>query len=243
MPVPAGLDGNPDPIVTPARQAVLAEVADLIVSRRRSGRPLLVGVDGIDGSGKSTFADEVAGLLEDRLVPVVRSTIDSFHRPRADRHRRGPTSPVGFYLDSHDLDAFRRELLDPIRAGAGARYRTAVFDEPNDSVVDEPSQVVTGDEVVLVDGIFLCRPELAEAWDVTVFLDGRSRVELSRLGLVLDGAPAGGDELVDHVLGWVARIDRYASGMRYYLDTVDPMSTADLVIDNNDLAKPFVIDR
>lgn len=241
--MPAGLDGNPDPIVTPARDAVLATVADELMARRRAGQPLLVAIDGIDGSGKSTFADELAALLAGRSVPIVRATIDSFHRPRASRYRRGATSPVGFYLDSHDLDAFRDALLDPMRSGAGARYRTAVFDEPTDRAVEQPPRVATGDEVLLVDGIFLCRPELGDAWDVTVFLDGRSRVELSRLGLVLGDAPPGGVEMVEHVLGWVARLDRYASGMRYYLDTVDPMSTADLVIDNNDLANPFIIDR
>ena len=60
---------------------------------------MLVGIDGIDGSGKSTFADEVATLLRARGVPVVRSTVDSFHNPRSKRWARGRSSPVGFYLD------------------------------------------------------------------------------------------------------------------------------------------------
>jgi hypothetical protein len=31
--------------------------------------------------------------------------------------------------------------------------------------------------------------------------------------------------------------------MRYYLDSEDPKSRADVVIDNNDLARPVVIER
>ncbi len=238
--MPAGLDGNPDAIVTPRRDAVLDRVVEAITARRVEGTPLLVAVDGVDGAGKSTFADEVANRLNGG-ASVIRSTIDSFHQPRAARHRRGSTSPIGFYLDSHDLAAVCEELLDPMRAGAGASYRTAVFDEPNDRPIDQPHQVVAGDEVLVFDGIFLCRPELVEHWDIIIFLDGRSRVELTRLGLLLANAPPGGVALVDHVLTWVERIDRYASGMRIYLDLSDPRSRADIVIDNNDLARPFVV--
>jgi uridine kinase len=62
--MPAGLDGNQDPIVTPQRSAVLDDVASEIIQRRVDQTPLVVGVDGIDGAGKSTFADELAALLE-----------------------------------------------------------------------------------------------------------------------------------------------------------------------------------
>ena len=58
----------------------------------------------------------------------MRSTIDSFHRPRAERHRRGPGSPTGFYLDSHQLDTLTTVLLEPF--AAGDPFVVAAFDEP-----------------------------------------------------------------------------------------------------------------
>ena len=64
-----------------------------------------------------------------------------------------------------------------------------------------------------------------------------------RLGYVMADPPPGGPELVDHVLQFARRIDRYSSGMRYYLDSEDPKARADLVIDNNDLANPVVIEH
>src|SRR5688500_2044292 len=101
--MPAGLDGNPNPVVTTARNAVLGRVIDRIISCG-PGR-LLLGVDGRPGAGKSTFADEIASRLADRGRPVLRSTTDSFHRPRAERMRRGPTSAKDYYFDSHQLSA------------------------------------------------------------------------------------------------------------------------------------------
>ncbi|MEL7158975.1 MAG: uridine kinase, partial [Actinomycetota bacterium] len=183
--MPAGLDGNPDPISTPARRDVLERVAGQVLDRRRAGSPLLVAVDGIDGAGKSTFADELAAVLLTHRVPVVRATVDSFHHPRAVRWAKGRSSPAGFFLDSHDLVALRRLLLDPMRAGPGSTYRTAAFDEPTDQPVDAPPATVSGREVLLFDGIFACRPELASYWDYIVFLEARARVDLDRLGYVL----------------------------------------------------------
>jgi len=181
--------------------------------------------------------------LVDRGRVVVRATIDSFHNPRALRWRRGKHSPVGFSLDSHDLEAARAELLDPFRAGEGATYRAAVFHEPTGRPVDAPDRIVGGDEILVFDGIFVCRPELRDYWDFTVFLDGQERVSLTRLGYVLADAPDGGNELVAHVLKWVERIDRYASGMRIYLDGEDPRSRVDLVVDNNHLERPSIVAR
>ena len=201
----------------------------------------VVGVDGIDGSGKSTFADEVGVALSTRGVSVVRSTIDSFHLPRASRWRRGRTSPLGFYLDSHDLDSVRSSLLEPFAAGVGNSFVPAVFDEASDQPTDSPPSVVGHDEVLIFDGIFVQRPELAAFWDVTVFLDGCDRVALGRLGYVFDGLPEDAVDAATTALEWSARIDRYASGMRYYIDLIDPKSTCDILIDNNHFASPRVL--
>lgn len=238
--MPAGLDGNPDPIVTPTRTAVIDAVVDIIATAQTPQRPLLVAIDGIDGSGKSTFADELAKAAGEKEICAVRSTIDSFHNKRSIRHARGATSPLGFYADSHNLDALRRELLDPFKAGTGSPYRVGVFDEPTDAAVDAPVATVRPDDVLLFDGIFVQRPELAAYWDLVIFLDAQHRVELDRLALVLDGLPQDPIEAVSHSLVWATRIDRYASGMRYYLDLVDPIASAHVVIDNNAITSPQI---
>lgn len=241
--MPAGLDGNPNPISSATRRTVIKHTADALVKRKRADEPLLVAIDGIDGSGKSTFADELAAQLGDQNINTVRSTIDSFHNRRDVRRSKGKSSPAGFYLDSHNLSALKELLLDPMAAGRGAMYRTACFDEPTDQPVDGPEQPVSGDEILIFDGIFLCRPELIDYWDYTVFLEAQARVDLQRLGYVTEDAPPGGLELIDHVLTWVSRIDRYSSGMRFYLDSETPKVHADIVIDNNNLAEPVIVDR
>jgi uridine kinase len=70
-----------------------------------------VGVDGVDGAGKSVFADELAGALRARSRRVVRASVDGFHRPRALRHARGRLDPEGFYRDSADPAASNRRYV------------------------------------------------------------------------------------------------------------------------------------
>ena len=237
--MPAGLDGNPDPVISSERTRLIVDVAKLIGSKQQAGRPLLVAIDGIDGAGKTTFADELAAAAHE--MSIVRASIDSFHNPRQLRWQRGRSSPLGFYLDSHNLDSLRTELLDPFAAGAGSSYRTAVFDEPSDGPIETDQSIVASQDVLIFDGIFLQRPELADYWDLTVFLDGQKRVELGRLGLVLDELPDDPDQAALHTMEWAERFERYRSGMRYYLDLVEPASCSDILIDNNDLKHPRLL--
>ena len=85
-----------------------------------------VAVDGVDGSGKSVFADQLNGVLREQAHPVVRASVDDFHHPRVQRYRRGRSCPSGFWLDSFDYDRLRHDLLDPLRHGGSRRYRPAL---------------------------------------------------------------------------------------------------------------------
>ena len=183
--MPAGLDGYRDPVVSPERDRVLDTIARLVCGQ--GGPRTLVGVDGRSGSGKSTFADELAARLTARGRAVVRSTTDSFHRPRKERLARGVTSGQGYYLDSHQLDVIVDELLLPFAHGA-AEVRTAAVDEPSDASLDEVFSVPAA-AVLIFDGLFLQRPELNGHWDVTIFLDADTRREREWLEFLLGDLP------------------------------------------------------
>jgi uridine kinase len=234
--VPAGLDGNPNPVTSARRSAVLDRLASEIDSRRGPG-VLRVAVDGIDGAGKSTHADELATVLGGRGIPVIRSTTDAFHHPRAVRGARGKASPEGFYRDSHDLATLSLLLLDPVSAAPPQPYRAAAFDEPSDSPVDAPVEHPVSGSVLLFDGLFLQRRELCGYWDYAIYVDGERRVREGRLALAAADCPPGPDVLW-HLIRWWSVLARYVDGQRLYLSECDPRSRADAVVANNDLIAP-----
>jgi uridine kinase len=216
--------------------AALEVLADLIAQISRP-HPVRVAIDGVDGAGKTTLADELGPLFESRGRPVVRASIDGFHRPRADRHRRGDRSPVGYFQDSFDLEAVQEALLAPLGPGGTRRYRPAVFDHVADAPVGTDPSLAAADAVLLFDGVFLQRPELRDHWDYCVFVAVGFEETLRRVS-TRDAAIFGSLEVV------LSRYrDRYLPAQRRYLADVAPRGRADAVLENDDPSRPRLLVR
>src|SRR5688572_3178413 len=142
----------------PTRAALLEQLAAAIVAVRLD-HPTRVAIDGVDGSGKTTLADELVAVVRRAGREVIRASVDGFHNPRAVRYARGPDSPEGYFLDSFDYAAVKRELLEPLGPKGSGRFRVAVFDYRTDRAVDSSPRVAGRDAVLLFDGVFLARPE------------------------------------------------------------------------------------
>ncbi len=78
----------PNKASMPARQDILRTVADAVL-HLPSMHVVRVGIDGVDGAGKSMFGDELAQVLSAAGRRVIRASVDGFHNPRAIRYRPG----------------------------------------------------------------------------------------------------------------------------------------------------------
>ena len=220
--------------MTPTRDRLLHRLADLITQIDRP-HPVRVAIDGVDGAGKTTMADELVPHVQVRGRPVIRASIDGFHRPRVERYRRGPDSPEGFYHDSFDHEALRAHLLDPLGPRGHRRYRRAVFDWRTDSPVREPEHEAPANAVLLFDGIFCQRPELIHHWDLRIFLEVGFDETLRRMA-VRDQSPTTSAGAMERRF-WV----RYAPGQQLYLAAAQPRERAHVLIDNTDPTHPRLI--
>lgn len=225
--------------MTPERAAVLDRLAGLILAARPAHtpdpHPLRVGIDGVDTAGKTTLADELGALLAGQGRVVIRASVDDFHRPRAERHRRGPDSPLGFYHDTFDYPALRARLLDPLGPGGSQVIQTACYDLVAEAPLDPPPQTVPPDAILLCDGIFLRRPEIAACWDVHLFVQ-IDFAEVERRAAARDVDRFGGPGMT------LARYRRrYIPGQRLYLAEANPAGRADLLLDNTDPAHPRLL--
>jgi uridine kinase len=88
--------------------------------------------------------------------------------------------------------------------------------------------------VLVVDSVFAMRPEYDDLWDCRVWLDVSPATSLRR-GIARDTHREGGVEAATRL-----RRDRYHAAELIYLAEADPLSRADLVIDNEDVAAPRV---
>lgn len=212
------------------RRKFLSDLADRLVETSRDGT-VRVAIDGFDGVGKTTFADELGNLVAAKGRPVIRASVDGFHNPKAVRYQRGRHSPEGFFEDSYNYSALKQYLLDPLSPGGSRRYRRAFFSHVTDDIAPVDDLEAPPSSVLLIDGIFLHRPELLAYWDVSIFLRTDFAVSVARCAS-RDGSspdPAAPSNR------------RYVEGQRLYLRSCQPEAKASIVVDYNELSAPSIV--
>src|SRR5215470_8093144 len=146
------------------------------------GHPTRVGVDGRSAAGKTTLADALAEMLQSTTNrPVLRASIDDFHRPgHKFRSMREEWTPQSYYDEGYDYLAFRDLLLRPLGPGGDRRVITAIFDSFHDVPVQELWRLASDNTILIVDGANLQRPELRSQWDYLIWLKADPDTVLSR---------------------------------------------------------------
>jgi uridine kinase len=215
------------------RNELIEQLGSRILSISLS-HPTRVGIDGIDASGKTRLADELAEFLTSSGRQIIRSSVDGFHHPKAHRLRNGE-GPDSYYYDSHNYPLIVESVLAPLGPGGSRRVRVARFDFRTDSEVDSPEVRAEDDAILLMDGIFLQRPELFDHWDLRIFLHTEFDTSLQR-GLERDTDLFGsGDKTISRYK------TRYVPGQKLYLDQVRPHEIADIGINNDDWRNPILL--
>jgi uridine kinase len=215
------------------RETVLVDVAQRLCARDLD-HPLRVGVDGICGVGKSTFANQLAEHVTALGRPVVHLDSDGFHHVRAIRYRQGRESARGYYEDAYDFDSLRDLALIPLGKGASRRYAARVHDLVTDAAVREWATAPVG-AVVLFDATFLQRDDLRGHWDEVIYLDATIERAQAR-GTARDAAALGGPDRAAS-----AYETRYMAACRIYLAEQNPRERATIVIDHDDPARPRLV--
>lgn len=190
----------------------------------------MIAIDGVDGAGKSHLARELVSLAPHVAGREVHNvSMDGFHYTRARRHVEGSGSE-GFYQNSYDYEAFRQQVLRPFRAHRG--FVPAVHDVATDQPVYPDPVEAALDALLLVDGIFLRRPELAPEWDATLMLWVPLKVSVPRGNARFGNREH--DDPADPANG------RYVGGQKLYLQQAR-LHPPTWILDNTDLARPHLL--
>jgi len=184
--------------------------ADLLskVALRSTEEPILIAIDGLAGSGKSTIAGALPMEVEGRRVTVVPA--DEFYEPEA-RDWRSWT-PKQAYERHFDHVRLEQELLQPLRRGLPARFSTFDWTERTTGGVRR----VDPAGIVVVEGVFLLRPRLRAYWDASMWVETPREVREHRLR-------HRGQGNAEWIQRWMLAED-------YYIEVDDPALAATLVM-------------
>lgn len=165
---------------TPIDLPALAEIVERMLAARSASAPLLVGLAGAPGAGKSTAATALSALLPGSVV----LPMDGFHLPQAELVRLGRRERMGA-PDTFDVDTFVA-LLDALRDlhNSGVTVLAPGFDRRVEEPVADEIALTPELRCIVVEGNYLLLREhgwqrVAPLLDLTVgvVLDEATRHE------------------------------------------------------------------
>lgn len=189
----------------------------------------LVAIDGVDGSGKTSFAENLTFEIQNR--PVILIHADDFLNPSPVRHAKGRNSPEGFWENTYNYAALNDQLLAPLGPKGDGWYSPASYDSVTDQMKQAEVVRAPSDALVVVEGMFLHRDEVTAYWDASVFLHVPFTVTAARMAVRNGSNPD-----PEH-----PTMRRYIGGQRLYFDAARPWERATIVVENSDFTSPRTI--
>ncbi len=172
--------------------------------------PILVALDGRSAAGKSTLAATVAPLVKAMVIDG-----DDFYS--------GGTAATWDAMSaaekaSHCMDWRRqRPVLEKLASGEAAHWHPYDWEADDGSLAPTPV-ICEPAPVIILDGAYSARPELADLFDLRVLLDAPAEIRRAQL------IEREGEDFREE---WNARWDE---AEQWYFGTVMPPESFDLVI-------------
>jgi uridine kinase len=199
---------------------------------------LRVAVDGRTSAGKTTFAHELAAALRGLGRPTARASLDDFKHSWSHAREYGydRESGEGYYRNAYDFASAARLPLRPAESSGSGRVVLCAHDpltgaDHRDTVEHFPGhRADCGLGVCLPSAVcdVLGLPHLALEIDPDLAL---------RRGVTRDSTRESVDEAVR------LHQDRAGVAEEIYLNEVDPLSLADVIVDNTKIDTPRIAGR
>lgn len=197
-------------------------IAEKIKNLHNPNRTFIVGIDGLGGAGKSTISEELYELLSEENYNVALLHIDDFIHPRAVRYNDNYAEWECYYNIQWRYDYLINEIINPIRNGTEFDTMVELYDKDNDTYFLSEVNIPVG-SIVIIEGVFLQRQELKDAFDYMIYIDIPEEVRFNR---VLER-----DRYIGDKEQIKAKYDnRYFPAEHHYIELCSPSENADYII-------------
>jgi uridine kinase/molybdopterin-guanine dinucleotide biosynthesis protein A len=199
--------------------AAVSSILDLVTERHAEGAPsapVVVAIDGPSCTGKSILATALALRSGAAVVEG-----DDFYRntlPRLSVAQRDQMSDAAVVHAVIDWERLRAEALLPLRARQSATFQP--YDWNADDGRLAPPKSIPAADVIILEGVYAARPDLADLVDIAVYLGVDPQVRAGRYAERKNDPE------------WQRFWER---GEAHYFRVVRPPASFDLRVDDQDL--------
>jgi uridine kinase len=204
-------------------------VIPAIIDKRQALSPqhaLLVGISGIDASGKGFVTARIAESLQKRGIKLAVISADGWlNLPSVRFHQQDFAKH--FYENAIRFDEMFERVILPLRGARNINVESD-FREETATTFRKHRYVFRNIDIILVEGIFLFKPLYRHQFDLKVWIDCSFATALRRaMARGQEGLPAQETKRAFETL--------YFPAQRIHLARDNPSKAADIVFTNDEL--------
>lgn len=222
---------EPHDILKITRRCEIYSVIEKKIKENVNETPAIIGINGIDCSGKTEFSSELQKYLRIRGIKNELVHLDDFHNPT--RIRYSEDNPVDSYIhNAFDFDKLIKEILKPYAGGEKINKELELLDLKTDEFQKKKKFNIDSDSLLIVEGTLLYREPLDDFFDFRIFLD----VDFER---AMERAEDRDKERFDKCVR-EKYTEKYIPVQKWYLKKYKPKKKSHLTVNNNDFDQPEI---
>lgn len=177
----------------------------------------LIGIDGLGGSGKTMYANKLQQQLEGSVI----LHLDDFVHKKEVRYNDNYEEWYCYYHLQWRYDYLIQKLLLPLKSGLAVNETIEVYNRETDRYMLRKIEIPVGTSVI-VEGVFLQRPELRPYFETVIYLELDKETRLQRIS---DRDIYMGDK-EEIALKYE---QRYFPAEEKYIEQCNPLALADII--------------
>lgn len=192
----------------------------------------IIGINGVDTSGKTVFTHKFSKYLDCIGIKNTILHIDDFHNPSEIRYQ-GKNEVEAYYNNAFNYDQVINEILKPLINNGYVDKNVLCLNLETDKYENNIHFDINSKTVLIIEGVLLFREPMLEYLEGKIFLHIDFDEVIKRA--TLRDVPQYGIDFLQKY------INKYIPIQKLYLSEHTPEQISDIVINNNDYLNPTIL--
>jgi len=202
--------------------------------QNRKNKVVRVGINGIEGTGKTVFCNNLILFLRKNGLDAIHVSIEGYHNTKELRYKQGRNSAKGYYEDGYCEIEFIEKVLKSCQS-ENPKYVEAIHNLETDEILKLQPRNITNKSIIVTDGAYLFKDVYSDFWDLKIYLKTdflTASIRRINRDLIQLGGLKSTKEKYDN---------RYHLASKMYNEENNPMEKADVIIDNTNLEDLVIV--